>query len=352
MITSAELARLRIVRAIFHDVPERPKNIETKVTLADLETTLNPKKSQILRDRITDVLDSTHAYTMHFSPQPETNVPQLVRGFTATGNTPPKTEQERSAAFVAVSRHLAESLFAKHTGVTSAGLLCVLEVAIGNDQGLVLLKLERQEGAEIIFKGEEGQKVFDFDVLENLILTDDTRLFKSAAFIRTGGGDDDFKLGGCDSQGPGTSEDVARFWLTYLGCQLAEEPRVSTRKWFEASLAFANEVIVDPVEKNSFYEHIHSELKSNRKDVSPRKFIQDSVPAAFRAPYAEFLGKRRVSLRAFRKDTSEIKSRLRRKALLTSCGIRVVVPEEQDRLVDVEAHKIVVNDQLESVDHK
>src|SRR5216684_2126742 len=127
-------------------------------------------------------------------------------------------------------------------------------------------------------------------------------------------------------QGPGTSEDVARFWLTYLGCQLAEEPRVSTRKWFDASLTFANEQITDAVTKHTFYEHIHSELKSNRRKVSPRQFIEDYVPPELRVPYKQFLQDHKVTLHSFPKDVSEIRTRLRRKALHTAHGISITVP--------------------------
>jgi 37-kD nucleoid-associated bacterial protein len=344
MITAADLARLKIKRTIFHDVPNRPKILETKVILADLETKIDVGKAKILYDRITQVLGSKHAYAMHFSPAPATKVPDEVRAFTSKDRT---TEE-----FIAMSRELANCLFAQHTGATSPGLLCVMEVAVGQKRGIAVLKLERQEGAEIKFSGEEGKRVFDFDVLENLILTDKTRLFKSALFVRTAPGDDDFDSHGCDSQGPGTSEDVARFWLTYLGCQLAEEPRVSTRKWFDASLAFANEEIGDPVQMNDFYEHIHSELKSNRKNVSPKQFIEDYVPAPLRVPYKKFLEEHRVSLQAFGKDISEIKTRLRKKAFHTSHGISVTVPEEEENLVKVKADQIVVHDNLVSVDHK
>lgn len=344
MITAADLARLKIKRAVFHDVPNRPKVIETKPVLADLETKIDGSRAKILYDRITQVLGSKHAYAMHFSAAPATKVPAEVRSFTSKEHT--------SEEFVAMSRELANALFAQHTGATSSGLLCVMQVNIGPKNGLVILKLERQEGAEIKFSGEEGKRVFDFDVLENLILTDKTRLFKSALFVRTGAGDDEFDSGGCDSQGPGTSEDVARFWLTYLGCQLAEEPRVSTRKWFDASLAFANEQIGDAVAKNTFYEHIQSEMKSNRRNVSPKQFIEDYVPAALRVPYKQFLEEHRVSLHSFSKDISEIKTRLRRKTLHTARGISVTVPEEEEGLVKIKAEQIVVHDNLVSVDHK
>jgi len=281
---------------------------------------------------------------MRFSAAPATKVPAEVRAFT--------NKEHTSVEFIAMSRELANYLFAQHTGATSSGLLSVMQVIVGPKNGLAILKLERQEGAEIKFSGEEGKRVFDFDVFENLILTDKTRLFKSALFVRTGAGDNDFDSSGCDSQGPGTSEDVARFWLTYLGCQLEEEPRVSTRKWFDASLAFANEQIADAVAKNTFYEHIHSELKSNRRNVSPKQFIEDYISPALRVPYKQFLEEHKVSLQAFTKDIAEVKTRLRRKALHTSHGISVTVPEDEERLVTVKAEQIVVHDQLVSVDHK
>ena len=344
MITAADLARLTIKRAIFHDVPNKPRGVETAPILADLETTLDARRAHILHTRLTQVIGSKQAYPIRFSAVPATQVPAEVRTFTLAD----RPVQD----FIETSRKLAEYLFAQHTGATSPGLLCVMAVTAGPKIGLAILKLERQEGAEIKFHGEEGHRVFDMDVLDNLILTDKTRLFKSALFLRSGPGDDDFDLGACDSQGPGTSEDVARFWLTYLGCQLAEEPRVATRKWFDASLDFANDQIVDPIEKNSFYEHVNSELKSNRRNVSPRQFIEDYVPKKFRLPYQEFLQQRGIPFHAFAKDISEIKTRLRRKALHTSHGISVTIPEEQERLVKVQAEQILVHDQLVRVDNK
>ncbi len=74
MITAADLARLKIKRTVFHDVPNRPKVIETAPVLADLETKIEGGKAKILYDRITQVLGSKHAYGMHFSAMPATNV--------------------------------------------------------------------------------------------------------------------------------------------------------------------------------------------------------------------------------------------------------------------------------------
>jgi hypothetical protein len=294
---------------------------------------------------MTQVLGSKSAYPVEFSPDTGSRVPHEVRSY--TGN-PGSSEQ-----FVEMSKRLARFLFEQHTGATSPGLLCVIDVVSGGHQGLAVLKLEREEGAELEFREENGKRVCDMSVLDNLILTEGTRLFKTGLFLRTGPDDDDFKAAACEGQWRVvTSSDVARFWLRYLGCRFTEEPRVSTGKWFEASIRFANEQVTDPVIKNDLYEHIHSELKSSRKTVSPKGFIEDYVPEKYQKAYQAFLKERGASLHAFEKDIADIKGRLRRRAYHTAKGVSVTVPEEEVQLVEVESQKIVVHDQLLTVGRK
>lgn len=345
MITGADLAKLKIQRTIFHDVPNRPKGTSSAPILADLETQVDAKREEMLRRRMVQVLASKSAYPIQFAPATGSSVPPEVRSYTA--GTP------SSDQFVEMSKRLATFLFEQHTGAISPGLLCVMDVISGGRQGLTVLKLEREQGAELEFRVENGKRIFDMSVLDNLILTDGTRLFKSALFIRTGPKDDDFKAAACDSQRTiVTSEDVARFWLRFLGCVVTEEPRVSTEKWFDASIRFVNEQVTDPIIKNDIYEHIQSELKSNRKTVSPKRFIEDYVPASHRTAYEAFLKDNGVALHAFDKDISDIKGQLRRSAFHTARGVTVTAPEEAAELVEISKQRIVVNDQLLSVEHK
>lgn len=345
MITADDLAKLKIQRTIFHDVPNRPKGTTGNPVLADLETQVDARRAEMLRRRMIQVLGSKSAYPIEFSPDSGSRVPEEVRSYTANPGT--------SDQFVQMSRRLATYLYEQHTGATSRGLLCVIDILSGGHQGLAVLKLEREEGAELQFRELNGKRVFDMSVLDNLILTDGTRLFKTGLFIRTGSEDGAFKAAACDSQWTVvTSGDVARFWLRYLGCRFTEEPRVSTEKWFEATIRFTNDHVMEPVAKNDLYEHIHSELKSNRKTVSPKKFIEDCVPEKYRKPYEAFLKESGVSLHAFQKDIADIKGRLRRRAYHTAKGVSVTVPEEEVQLIEVAKQKIVVHDELLSVDRK
>jgi 37-kD nucleoid-associated bacterial protein len=297
----------------------------------------------MLLRRMVQVLGSKSAYPVEFAPTTGSQVPNEIRKFTK--------EHLSAEEFVEMSKRLANFLFEQHTGATSRGLLCVIHVVLTSHQGLALLKLEREEGAELKVREENGKRTFDMAVLDNLILTDGTRLFKTGLFIRTGPNDEDFKAAACDSQWTvATSGDVARFWLRYLGCQFTEEPRVSTEKWFEATIRFANEEITDPVVKNDLYEHLHSELKSTRRMVSPKKFIEDCIPEKYQTPYKTFLSQRSVALQAFRKDTADINNRLRRRLFHTARGVSVTVPEAEVQLVEVAKQRIIVHDELQSID--
>jgi len=345
MISNSDLAKLRVQRIIFHDVPNRPKGAATKPTLSDLETQIDAKRAEMLRVRMVQVLGSKSAYPVEFIPGTGSAIPTEVRTHTARPCS--------SEAFVEMSKRLAMFLFEQHTGAISPGLLCVIDVVSGGDRGLALLKLEREQGAEISLREEGGKRTFDISVLDNLILTEGTRLFKTALFIRTGAGEDDFKSSACDSQWTVvTSGDVARFWLRYLGCRFTEEPRVSTEKWFEATIGFANEQITDPIIKNDLYEHMYSELKSSRKTVSPKKFIEDCVPDKYRTAYETFLRKKGVPLHAFQKDNADIQTRLRRRTFYTAKGVTVTVPEAEVQLVEIARQRIVVHDELSSIDRK
>jgi hypothetical protein len=343
MFESTQLAKLKVERVIFHDVPNRPKGAAMLPVLSDLETQVDAKRAEMLRTRMVQVLGSKSAYPVVFAAEIGSLVPAEVRAYTKGTRT--------SETFVEMSKRLANSLFEHHTGANSRGLLCVIDVVMGNHRGLAVLKLEREEGAELKLHEKNGMRTFDMSVLDNLILTEGTRLFKTGLFIRTGISDSDFEAVACDSQWTvATSGDVARFWLQYLGCRFTQEPRVSTEKWFDATVRFTNEVIQDPVLKNDLYEHLYSELKSNRKSVTPKRFIEDCVPGEYRKPYESFLKERGVALTPFQKDTADIKPRLRRRSFHTTKGVSVTVPEEEAQLVEIAKQKIVVHDELLSID--
>jgi hypothetical protein len=342
-IGSPQLATLQIRKVIFHDVPRKVKGKDQAPTLSEVECTIDPEKIGLLKDKLVRVLGSSAAYDLELHPQPESSIPKLVQELLAGSLT--------SARFVEVSQAMAVALLEHQPGSASPGLLARVSCVIDGRASLALMKLEREEGAQLRMSDRGGKKTFEMDVLADLVLTDGTKLFKSALFAQVGPETADVRAVACDGQRSYASTDeLAQFWIRFLGCKLREAPRITTKKFFETTLEYINtRVADDPELKNDLYDHIVSEMKTEKKAFSPKKFIEDYIPAAHRESFRLFLEEQHVAMKQFKVDISEIKSHLKRRSLETATGIRITVPAEASGVVDVQKNHVVIADTVVSV---
>ena len=148
----------------------------------------------------------------------------------------------------------------------------------------------------------------------------------------------------------GRTDELAQFWIRFLGCKLREAPRITTKKFFEATLEYINQQVSDDPElKNDLYDHIVSEMKTQKKIFSPKKFIGDYIPEGHREPFRIFLEQQHIAVKQFNVDISEIKSHLKRRSLETAAGVRITVPAEASQVVDVQKTHVVIADTVVSV---
>jgi hypothetical protein len=143
---------------------------------------------------------------------------------------------------------------------------------------------------------------------------------------------------------------MAQFWIRFLGCKLREAPRITTKKFFDATLDYINNRVGDNAElKNDLYDNVISEMKSQRGTFSPRKFIEEYVPSDHREPFRIHLEERHIPLKQFPVDISEIKSHLKKRSLETATGVRITVPAESSDVVEVQEQRIIITDRVVSV---
>ncbi len=349
MFTSQQLATLRIRHLIIHDVPNARLSPGQGPTLSETETELDTQRIQHLKNRLVSAMGSKAAYDIVFLQETRSPVPQAVNTF---------THRFSADVFVQRSQDMARHLYDMQGGVISSGLLAVMDAAIGGHGAVVVIKIERQEGFQLELTHREGKSTFALAVLDNLVLTEGTRLFKAALFERTGTGADDFAAAACDSQKlVSTADDVAKFWLKFLGCTVSEQPRVRTARFFATVVDFANEVVTDGVERNTLYEHLVSELKSQPHALSPRRFMEDYLPGNLRPAFQQFFEDKHVPMTQFSKDLQDVQNHLKRRTLITTRGVNITAPVAEDGtieqgLIDVGDERIVVNDSLERVGRK
>jgi hypothetical protein len=339
VITSDDLATLVIRRVIFHVVPKNMKKGSAKPDLSDLETDVTNQDKIHLNNKLTKVMNSRWAYAIQFQDAPISPLPGYVRKFTKTDC--------KSEDFIAASRVLANQLFDRQTGSASAGLLCMIDAVSLGRASMILMKLERENGAQLHPIGEEGKKTFAMNMLDDLFLTDGTKLFKAAMFLRTGPGEDDFRATVCDDQlNVLSSGDVAHYWMSFLGCSMTVVPRVATQRFFDSTLEFLSTAVANSVTKSEVYEALQTELRSQNATFSPQSFISQHMPPELKKIFREHLKTDGVPLTAFNKDVSDIKGKLKRRAYETTKGGFISVPEDIADIVEIHPNDILVKDSV------
>jgi hypothetical protein len=333
-LTPDDYATLEVISAVFHDLPKQLTAREAAVepTLSEAETPLDEPGRQHIRAKLLDTLLSPKAYSVNFSPDP-TMVSDSVRDYVNQANG-------TNADFIERSRLYAQDLFDRQGAVMSAGLLCVVACTVNRRRAVALMKIEREEGAQLELSGVAGARTFTLAMLDNLVFTKNTKLFKAGLFAKIGPQVDSIAATASDVQ-LGT---MARYWLEFLGCQKEREPRVDTKSFFETVVQEVNRAEnLTPLERYSAYEALLVEMRSRRRAVNVPQFIRDHLHTDVQAAVRNRLQEVGVA-NHFDKDTADIKRSLRRKVLRTKNDIHVIVPQDSDDLVEVEEESLTVHD--------
>jgi hypothetical protein len=317
----SDLAFLRIKRIIFHDVPRSRvrESDSSALRLSEVESPITDEIALYLKNRIVNSMASSRSFDIEFDPETSSPVPKHVR--TCLQGADPPT-------FVDVSQNMAKHLYTVQTGSNPAGLLALISGGIDATDAVAILKIEREEGARLDQDEVEGKKTFNILHFRDLILTENTRLFKIALFI---GSEDELDAGACDFQrGYTPIKEVADFFLRrFLGCRLAQDPEVQTKRYYDASVEFFNTRLKDqPLELAKCYNHLVSELSSQQGKINPKRFAQDYIAPTLRAAYLEHLAQRGAPAASFELKTALISQRLKKNLYEFACGIKLITPRE------------------------
>ncbi|HHY95281.1 MAG TPA: nucleoid-associated protein [Firmicutes bacterium] len=296
-----DLRLLQIARLVIHDIPRKLGGETAGLVLSDVESELDEETRRFLQHRMISVASPPNAFRVRFDRDSTSPVPTQVECLL-------RSEGE----LVPVSRILAQYLNKLQTGVNSAGILVVAECRIGSDLVVGIMKLERDEGVRVEPSHKDGLRAFTVIQTRNLIMTSRTKVFKLAIFAMVAS-----EIVGivCDQQrGYRPTREVAEFFLRFLGCQLLEEPSVTTRRFYQAAENFVNSLDCRAELKYRYMLHVASELMSGEAVLVPETFARRFLELEHQQAFCTCLdheGLRRPLL----KDLSLIEARLERQVL-------------------------------------
>lgn len=314
-----DLGLLSVEKIIVHDVPQhRAGDASSGPTLSEVESPANVELRNFVRERVIETLVA-RSFVVKFVEGSTSPLPRLIAG----------QLRARPRPFVKMSQEAAAHLHQVQTGQNPAGLLVVLRGSLGDVPALGLMKLEREEAIRLNQERIHGRRTFSLEHLRDLMLSKKTRVFKTGLFWVAG--DDTIGLV-CDMQlGRDLARDVANFFLEkFLGCQLADEPAVVTKRFWDAAERFINEHVTYPLRQTAYLLALTTEMASQKPDVSPRGFAAEHVEAQDRDQFNTSMSEAGLET-LFIKDTRKIAGRIERVQYEFASGIRLTGPVDEVR---------------------
>ena len=168
-----DFSRLRVEKLIVHEVPGKFSEESQLPILSTIETQLSMEEKRYFTRKITENL-SLASFAARFMPDAKSPIPQLV--------VDDFFKSKNDDDFVKLSQKMATYLYDCQTRVNPPGLLAVIEVSIAKQSGLVILKLEKEEGIRIEQNKSNGQVTFDVEYISNILLSEKNRIFKAGLF--------------------------------------------------------------------------------------------------------------------------------------------------------------------------
>ena len=323
-----DLGTLFIDKLIVHDVPKRLKGQESDgPILSEIESPSTAEIQNYFKEKTVGTLKEIR-YEVADDPGADSPVPGLSADLLSGQRD-----------LVPASQEMAKHLFECQSGVNSAGLLVVGLGVVGSDSALILMKLQREEGVRVRQESLDGNMTFNIEHVQNLLLTDQTRVFKAGLFVASNNADELLDGLVSDNQrGYSPRTEIASFFLRdFLGCQLRESADVKTKEFFESSENFINEQVKDPVRRTSYQSALIAEMNSNRQQIRPQSFAASHLRGSDRARFVAYLRDNGVTGTVV-KDTALVRSQISRIQVDLESGISVIASSEAfDSHVELEA---------------
>lgn len=309
-----DLTSLKITNAIVHDIPKHKINdFSVAPIFSQKESSLTPYLRLFFKDSIIKALGRDRSFRICYDQSTDSPVNSHVSDIIKS-----------DIDFVNQSIGIGQHLFNIQKGYNASGILFILKCNLSGNSVCIIMKLERDGGAQLTLN--PVTKSFDISLVENLMLTEKTKLFKISLLIERS----DFK---CNFDGEMMDyqinikqrKELSSFFVSdFLGCQPFEDPKVTTKKFYSITRTFIQSVVIDKIEQAKYIQDLNSYLQKNNQQLNPREFSEDYFTSPqIKDQYKSFLETKHFPYKAFLKDLTLVKSKIEKFMVAFKNGIAI-----------------------------
>lgn len=221
------------------------------------------------------------------------------------------------------SKLMTEYLFKIQEGQMASGILVVIYGKINDKGTCIIIKLEKDEGAQLQL--DPITKSFNIKEVKDLMLTNKTKIYKVGLFINR----DEFKIkydgSTADLQIDPRTKKVVTTWFIekFLGCIPLENPKTTTKNFYDYTTTFI-QTIENPVTRVKYTQDLNSYLQKNSQNISADEFANDYMETSDKDRFKNYLGEKKFRMSEFPKDISYINSKIKTITMLFTNDIAII----------------------------
>ena len=261
---------------------------------------------------------------------------------TFQGDAKDLVEVGDSSQFLEASRRLADRLASAQKALTiPGGIVIVFRGTTGSENRpfVAVIKAEVQEG----FRRRRVDGVLTTEFVNDLFMTKATRLYKIGFMTGQPGNLDEVERWQAivfDHYIAASNREAAAiyFYEGFLGCGFMEDSAYETTKFFNLTKEFTAKNVEDRQTRHDLQDSLYTYVKNDQSPTfTVSEFAERHVPLDLRDKYQKFMLGKQFPDRAVRRDTGELKGRLKRRRFKYSIDIEFSAPPEAlaDGLVSI-----------------
>lgn len=314
MAISLDTSTITIEKIIVHSIPRHKKgDLTLGPQYSEQESSLPDGLRVFFKDKVVQSLCSNKELRVKYDEENISPVSTYINEIITS----------EGSSLIEQSILMTKYLFEIQDGQNASGILVVIFGRINNKGACIIIKLERDEGAQLEL--DPITKSFNIIGVKDLMLTKKTKIYKVGLFIDKLKFNVNFDGSTADLQIDPKTKKVVTTWFIekFLGCIPIENPKTTTKKFYDYTTTFIQS-ITDTIKKAKYTQDLNSYLQKNTHRISAREFANDYMETIDKNSYNSYLLDKKFIMSEFIKDVDYIDKKIKTITMLFANDIAIV----------------------------
>lgn len=314
MAIKLDTSTIAIGRIIVHSIPKHKKgDFSVEPQYSEQESSLPDGLRVFFKDKVIQCLGSNKELRVKYDEENRSPVSTYIN----------EIINSEGSDLIEQSKLMTKYLFEIQDGQNASGILVVIFGKINEKGACIIIKLERDEGAQLEL--DPITKSFNIKDVKDLMLTRKTKIYKVGLFIDKAKFKVNYDGSTADLQVDPKTKKVVTTWFIekFLGCVPIENPKTTTKKFYDYTTTFIQSV-EDPLKKAKYTQHLNSYLQKNTQRISAREFADEYLETPDKDNYSKYLKDKDFRMSEFPKDNDYIANKIKSITMLFANDIAIV----------------------------